>query len=536
MTMPRPLLATADTPISKVPDTVIPAPTGLVERRGDQSVILHWNPGIVAHLAGYYVYRGLASAGPFERLTPELLRSHHFVDVSVENNITYFYQVRTVDHAGRESEGSTTLSVTPQELDDDAFLDLVQRTAFDYFWYEANSANGLIRDRSTETSPCNIAAVGFGLSALIVGIERGWISREAGRDRVLTTLQFFWQSPQGPEPEATGYKGLYYHFLDMQSGQRTWTAELSTVDTALLMAGILHARQYFTQDSPEETTIRSLADTLYRRVDWAWMQVRLQKINHGWTPEEGFLPYDWGGYNEAMLLYLLALGSPTFPVSPTAWQAWTHSYSWQTHYGYDFVTFPPLFGHQYPHVWVDFRGLQDPYMREKNSDYFENSRRATLANRAYTMDNPQGWSDYGKERLWGLSASDIPMGYRARGAPPPYQDDGTITPTAAAGSFAFTPQESLAALRYMYHTYRTRLWGHYGFKDALNPSQDWVSSDYLGVDQGPIVLMIENHRSGSIWEVFMRNSAIRNGLKAAGFTPRQDVSTHSTILPPTRHD
>jgi hypothetical protein len=283
------------------------------------------------------------------------------------------------------------------------------------------------------------------------------------------------------------------------------------------MGGVLHVRQYFAQAHADEAEIRALANALYRRVDWAWMQVRLAKINHGWTPEAGFLPYDWGGYNEAMILYLLALGSPTFPVSPDAWQAWTSSYTWETHYGYAFVAFPPLFGHQYSHIWIDFHGLQDAYMRERGIDYFENSRRATLANRAYVLDNPRGWEAYGEEDLWGLTASDIPMGYLARGAPPAYHDDGTITPTASGGSIAFTPQESLAALRHMYDTYRTQLWGRYGFKDAFNPSKDWFSKDYVGIDQGPIILMIENHRTGRIWQVFMRSRAIQRGLQRAGF-------------------
>jgi len=265
------------------------------------------------------------------------------------------------------------------------------------------------------------------------------------------------------------------------------------------------------------------------------MQVRLVKMCHGWTPETGFLPYDWGGYNEAMILYLLALGSPTFPISPEAWTAWTSSYAWQTHYGQAFIVFPPLFGHQYSHVWIDFRGIQDAYMRTKGLDYFENSRRATLANRAYAIANPRGWADYG-ENVWGLTASDIPSSYRARGAPPPESDDGTITPTAVAGSVAFTPRESLAALRYMYATYRTQLWGPYGFKDAFNPTQKWFASDYLAIDQGPIVLMIENYRTGRIWQVFMQHAAIQRGLERAGFTPvpaTEKVHSIPTMAPRT---
>jgi hypothetical protein len=228
-----------------------------------------------------------------------------------------------------------------------------------------------------------------------------------------------------------------------------------------------------------------------------------------------------------MILYLLALGSSTFPIGSEAWTAWTNSYDWQTHYGHEFVIFPPLFGHQYSHTWIDFRGIQDTYMRDKGLDYFENSRRATLANRAYAIANPRGWADYG-ENVWGLTASDIPSSYLARGAPPAKNDEGTITPTAAGGSVVFTPQESLAALRHMYTTYGTKIWGPYGFKDAFNPSMQWFAADYLAIDQGPIVLMIENHRTGRIWDVLMQHTAIQRGLDRAGFAP----VTVTDLLPP----
>jgi hypothetical protein len=492
-------------------------PTGLGRRVSDRSVILHWDPVLDSRLAGYYVYRSLSSTGPFKQPSVTL-HTNHFVDFEVENDLTYYYRVRAVDTAGQESPDSLTTSATPHVLDDEAFLDLVQRTAFDYFWYETNPENGLVKDRSSDPSLSSIAAVGFGLSALTVGIDRGWISREAGRARVLTTLTFLSHSPHGPEADTTGHKGFYYHFLNLQTGRRTLDSELSTVDTALLLGGVLHVQQYFDQPDATEAEIRALADALYGRVEWPWMQVHSAKICHGWTPETGPLRYDWGGYNEAMILYLLALGSPTFPINPEAWTAWTGSYVWQTHYGQAFVVFPPLFGHQYSHLWFDFRNMQDAYMRDKELDYFENSRRATLANRAYAIANPLGWADYG-ENVWGLTASDIPASYKARGAPPAEHDDGTITPTAVGGSLAFTPHESLAALRHMYTTYRTQLWGPYGFKDAFNPSQKWFATDYLGIDQGPIVLMIENYRTGRIWNVFMQHAAIQRGLERAGFDP-----------------
>ncbi len=405
----------------------------------------------------------------------------------------------------------------PDSLDDEAFINFVEATAFDYFWYEANPKNGLIKDRSTTGSASSIAAVGFGLSALTVGVDRGWLTREEAVERVLTTLEFFWNSPQSAEAaNVTGYKGFYYHFLNMDTGMRSGTTELSTIDTALLMAGVIHAGEYFDGADEDELRIRNLADSLYLRVEWDWAQPRPPRIGHGWRPESGFIPFDWGGYNEAMIVYLLAFGSPTHGITSNAWTNWVSSYNFATYYGYQFVVFPPLFGHQYTHAWFDFRGIQDAYMRARDLDYFENSRRATLANRAYAIDNPKNYPHYG-ENIWGLTASDVPTGYAARGAPPAQNDDGTIAPTAAGGSFPFTPEESLAALREMYKQYRTQIWWYYGFRDAFNPPAQWFASAHLGIDQGPIVLMIENHRTGAIWEKFMQNEYVQAGLQKAGF-------------------
>jgi hypothetical protein len=506
------------------------APTGLVERTGDGSVILHWDANTDADLKGYHIYRATAPEGPFEQPIPAAFRLNHFVDFDVDNGQPYYYYIRTANDDNVMGEPSDTIAATPDVLDDEAFINLVQQTAFDYFWYEANPANGLVKDRSTDGSASSIAAVGFGLSALTVGIDRGWLSREAGRERVLTTLEFFWNSPQGPETDATGYKGFFYHFLNMQTGRRSGTTELSTIDTALLLGGVLHAGRYFGQNDPDEERIRALSDSLYERVDWAWAQVRPPRIGHGWRPESGHIAFDWGGYNEAMIVYLLALGSPTHPVAPEAWAAWTAGYDWETHYGYTFVRFPPLFGHQYTHTWYDFRDIQDAYMRGKGIDYFENSRRATLAQRAYAAANPKGFQDYAED-MWGFTPSDTPSGYRARGAPPAQNDDGTLTPTAPGGSFAFTPVASLAVLRNMYDTYRNRLWSRYGFRDAFNPGDDWYSSVFLGIDQGPIVLMIENYRTGRIWDVFMEHEAVQRGLERAGFTPTQTGTEGAPALP-----
>jgi hypothetical protein len=388
--------------------------------------------------------------------------------------------------------------------------------------------------------------VGFGLTAYPIGVERGWITREEARRRVLTTLRFFADAPQGPEPRGrTGYKGFFYHFLDMEAGERFETVELSTIDTTLFLAGALFCQSYF--DRPEEAEIRELVETLYRRVDWQWARPDPPRVAMGWHPEKGFIDYEWIGLNEAMILYVLALGSPTHPIDREDWEAWTSTYKWGSFYGQEHVNFAPLFGHQYSHVWIDFRGIRDAYMRGKGIDYFENSRRATLAQRAYAIENPNRFRGYG-ENVWGLTACDGPldgdleidgrkvhfMTYAARGAAlGDIRDDGTIAPTAAISSIVFAPEVVVPAMEEMYRRWSEHLVTKYGFLDSFNPSLTfatrtqhgkvvpgvgWFDGDHLGIDQGPIVAMIENHRSGLVWETMKKNPHIVRGLKRAGFT------------------
>ena len=426
-----------------------------------------------------------------------------------------------------------------------AFLDTLQRRTFGYFWDLTNTANGLTPDRSPTPSFSSIAAVGFALTAYPIGVERGYVSRAAARDRVLATLRFFWTAPQDSSASATGYHGFFYHFLDMTTGQRFQTVELSTIDTALLLGGVLMCQSYFTDTDPAETEIRALAESIYTRADWQWAQHHPPAIALGWHPESGFIPYDWRGYNEAMLIYILALGSPTHPVGPDAWTAWTGTYSWGTFEGQTHLGFAPLFGHQYSHVWIDFRAIQDTYMRGHSLDYFENSRRATYAQQAYGAANPGGWTGYGAQ-VWGLTASDGPANttlsiggqtrqfhtYFARGASfTEIQDDGTIAPTAAGASVAFAPELAIPALLTMRRTYGTNLFSTYGFLDAFNPTfrgtpqqgrvdpqAGWFDTDYLGIDQGPILAMLENYRTGLVWRVMRGNPHIVTGLCRAGFT------------------
>jgi hypothetical protein len=428
--------------------------------------------------------------------------------------------------------------------------DLEKRT-FDWFWDSANKQNGLVPDHYPTQSFASIASVGFGLTAYGVGVERGYITREQAIERTLATLRFFHDAPQNDsEDDATGYHGFFYHFLNMETGKREarWV-ELSTVDTTLLLGGVLFAQSYYDRDTPQEKEIRQLADDIYRRVDWTWVQARKPLITMGWTPGGKFIPHDWQGYNEGMLVYILALGSPTHAVGDDAWTAWTSTYNrtWGEFHGQTFLNFAPLFGHQFSHVWVDFRGIRDAWNREKDLDYFENSRRATYSQRAYAIANPGTWTGYGAN-MWGISASNGPgglvvksgdkertfHGYTARGAGLDYiSDDGTLVPMAAGGSIAFAPEIVVPALEEMKRRYGKDIYNQYGFVDAFNPSfhtkadlrtgklvpeLGWVDTVHLGIDQGPIVLMIENWRSGFVWSVMKKNPYVRKGLQRAGFT------------------
>jgi hypothetical protein len=410
----------------------------------------------------------------------------------------------------------------PEFSSDAEFLELLQRKAFDYFWLEANPTSGLIRDRSRANSYCSIASVGFGLTAICIGIDHHWITRAQGRDRVLTTLKTFWEMRQGSDAEGViGHKGWFYHFLHMDTGLRAWKSELSSIDTALLLAGVIYARESFDGSHTDEVAIRDLANRIYGRIDWRWMANGKDTLTMGWHPETGFIRRRWIGYNEAMILLLLGLGAPDSSLSSKFWNEWTGGYQWKTSYGQSFVHFAPLFGHQYSHCWIDFRGVADDYMRGKGIDYFENSRRATLAQRAYCIANPGKFKGY-DELVWGLTACDGPgfgkfQAYSARGAPPPENDDGTIAPTATGGSLPFAPEVCLPTLRHFYDQYRTNIWTPYGFCDAFNLTANWWDPEVLGIDQGPILIMIENYRTGKIWKTFIKAPEVQRGLKAAGF-------------------
>jgi hypothetical protein len=423
----------------------------------------------------------------------------------------------------------------------DPFLDTLEDRTLRFFLDVTPRSTGLTPDRWPSQAPSSVASVGFGLTTYPIAAERHLISRAEAADRVLTALRFIAKLPQGSEAQGVGgYKGFYYHFVDPKTGLRAWNCELSTIDTGLLLAGVLFCEGYFDRHSGVEDSIRTIADALYRRVDWKWFTGGTNGIPTGWYPDRGFNAHTWQGYTEAMILWVLALGSPTSPVPEWFVFDWYRGYQWSTFAGIEHVGFGPLFGHQYSHCWIDFRGVRDRYMWGRGLDYFENSRRATYAHRAYAMMNPQGYRDY-SSLIWGMTACDGPKDtlmavdgrlrkfwtYRAREVSDRWvEDDGTLAPTAAAGSIPFAPEICVPALKAMRDTYGARLWREYGFADAVNPSfrtpetggEPWVAKDYIGIDQGPIAIMIENMRTGLVWNTMKKSPYVIDGLRKMGFS------------------
>ena len=427
------------------------------------------------------------------------------------------------------------------ELPDDV-LEL-QQLAFRYFLDHTNAKNGLVADNTREDSPCSIAATGLGLSCQPVAVSNGWLKRTDAAERVLTALRFFEQSPQGPEPDVTGYKGFYYHFLEMKDGRRAGRCELSTVDSALLLAGMLAAGAFFDADAPAEREIRETADALYRRADWQWAlygvpcdangwptkTVEDVTIIHGGMPENGFISYRYQGYDESLLMHVLGLGSSTFALPSECYRSWQNTFAWREQYGIEYLHMGPLFIHQLSHCWLDFHGIVDGFMRAKGLDYFENSRRAVHVQQSYAQENPRKFRGYGP-LCWGVSASDGPgpatktienvdrdfWMYEARGVPEG-PDDGTLAPGAVVASLPFAPELVTDTLRELVRAH-PNLRSEYGLRASLNPTfGDWISPLNYGLDQGPIVMMIENHRTGLLWKLMRRIPYIWRGLRKAGF-------------------
>lgn len=417
----------------------------------------------------------------------------------------------------------------------DTHLRALQRRAFDYFLNYTNPDNGLVADKSRDDSPCSIAAVGFALTCFPIAVENGWMQRCEALKLSLAALRFFANSQQSTHRHATGYRGFYYHFLDMQSGKRVWNCELSTIDTTILLYGALAAAEYFDRDTKDERELREFAETVIARADWRWAQNDHSCVALAWKPEIDFLRARWCGYNEALLLMIMALGAPEYSLPGNSYYAWCESYRWKTIYGIEYLYAGPLFIHQFPHMWLDLRGRQDNVMRERNSDYFENSRRAVLIQREYCRRNPRGFVGY-NENCWGLTASDGPgncvksisgkprqfWAYRARGVPFG-ADDGTLSPWAVVASLPFEPDSVLHALSHIESTYPA-MSNTFGFHCSFNPTfggeteAGWIGPDYFAIDQGPMVIAIENQLTGFVWKLLRKSKILQRGFEKAGFS------------------
>jgi hypothetical protein len=433
------------------------------------------------------------------------------------------------------SATSTKMPDLPGNQADDELVQALQTMAFSFFTCKTNLQNGLVHDSTEPGTPCSISAVGFGLSCLPVAIERGLIKRADALAHTLAALQFFYGADQSGKVDGVGYKGFFYHFLDMHTGRRAWQSELSTIDTTFLLAGMLVAAQYFNGNDAIEREICRLTNAIYARIDWRWAQNDHKALALSWKPESGFNKHYWLGYNEAMLIYVLALAAPVFSLNVDAYRAWTSTFRWKRIYGHDVLYARPLFIHQYSHIWLDLRGIQDGIMTKRHSDYFKNSRKATYIQQQYAISNPRQLKAY-NEFCWGFTASNGPgkkilkidgreykfFGYIARGVPfgP---DDGTISPWTVIAALPFAPEIVIPTVRYL-----KKLLGYHpngmGFLTSFNPSYPgdrteigWVSPWHYAINQGAVVLMIENYRTGLIWSLMRDCAAIRLGLRRCGF-------------------
>jgi len=399
---------------------------------------------------------------------------------------------------------SSVLSQGVLSKGDDAFLDEIERASFRFFWEAADPATGLVKDRSRADGPdareaASTAATGFGLTGLCIADKRQFVPRAQVRARALATLRFI--AERLPQEH-----GFFYHFINAGTGERFWKSELSSIDTSILLCGVLTCRQHF-----QDGEIRRLAEQIYDRVDWDWMMAGRPCLAHGWKPEGGFLGSSWDTYSELMMAYLLAIGSPTHPIPAEAWSGWKRpAFEYE---GIRYINPPaPLFIHQYSHAWFDFRGKQDSC-----TDYFENSILATKAHRLFCIQLQNRFPHYG-ESLWGITASDSAKGYVAWGGPPELDRlDGTLVPAAAGGSLAFLPIEAIRVLRTMREQFGDRAWKRYGFVDAFNPQTGWFDADVIGIDVGITLVMAENLRSQFVWKTFLKNKEIRAAMQKAGF-------------------
>src|SRR3984893_12603852 len=410
-------------------------------------------------------------------------------------------QNKTEKPPGPPGSAPSLASLSPE---DDQFLNDLESADFLYFWEQASPKTGMVKDRcnvhaNDQETVASIAATGFGLTALCIGEQRGFISKAVALERVFTALRFLWK-------KVPHHRGFFYHFANVDTGERVWDSEISSEYTAILLCGVLSCRPHF-----RHPDVSQLADLIFNRVDWTWLSEDTSLLPHGWTPEIGFLPSRWDYYSELMMMYLLGLGSSAHPLKQETWSAWkrlTFEYDGMRFIG----SFAPLFVHQYSQAWFDFRGQRDKY-----ADYFQNSITATEVHRRFCIELAQQFSDY-SEDLWGITSSDSQQGYVAWGGPPATGPiDGTVVPSAAGGSLPFLPEAAMRVLRTIKDRFGTNCWTQYGFVDAFNPLTDWYDIDVVGINTGITMVMAENARTSFVWDTFMKNPEAQRGMQRAGF-------------------
>ena len=418
------------------------------------------------------------------------------------------------------SQGNQSFPIIRTTLspEDDLFLEEVEKASFQFFWEQTDTGTGLAKDRSKAEGDDtrelgSIAATGFGLTAFCIGDSRGYADSSEILERVRTALRFFWK-------QMAQERGFFYHWVNIKTGARIRDSEVSSVDSTILLCGILTCRQYF--DDPE---IQDLAERIFNRVDWNWVAEDTRMLSLGWTPESGFLPYRWDSYSELMMMYLLGIGSQSHPLDPDTWNAWKRPI-----FDYDDLRYigssAPLFANQYSQAWFDFRNKRDKY-----ADYFLNSAIATEANRRFCLSLEPRFPDYSND-LWGITASDFEQGYAVWGGPPATGPiDGTVVPCATGGSIPFLPQPTLRVLKNIKNRY-AQAWSRYGFVDAFNPLKNWYDPDVIGIDTGITLVMAENARSSLVWETFMRNPEAQRGLELAGFHPYSPANDQQPLFLP----
>jgi len=498
-------------------------PTNVRHASYDAHVELRWNSLDATFIR---IYRSSDDGNTFRQIARLPAADSLYIDwVGPDNDTTYQYQITALDVADNESTPAPIQTGGRKDLSDSEFLDMVQEYTFRYFWDFGHPNSGLTRERNTSGDLVTMGGSGFGLMAVLVGIERGYISWEQGLNRLLNTVIFL--------ERANRYYGVFPHWMNGNTGRTIPFSQFDDggdlVETAFLLEGLLTVRAYFDGDTPNEVVLRQLITGIWEAVNWNWYRQNDESVlTWHWSPNHDFrIDLPIRGWNESMIIYVLGASSPTNPIPTRSYHDGWAGGNYENGFSYFGYKLPlggnrggPLFFVHYSYLGLDPRGLTDQY-----ADYFEQGRNQTLINRAWCISNPGNYEGYG-ENCWGLTASDNPFGYLAH-APTQSRDNGTITPTAALSSMPYTPEESLAALKHMYRTYGEELWGPMGFHDAFNPTENWTADSYLAIDQGPIICMIENYRSGLLWDLFMSDEDIQNGLERLGI----EYDSTTTNLP-----